>query len=368
MEELQRVSFRGRAGPFFLMQLGRSLLTLLTLGFHRFWWRTANRRRLWEETSIDGQPLDYRGRGIELLLGFAIAFLLVLVPLTLLSLLSQFLGASGRPLLAGAASLLYGASLLFLFGFAIYRSRRYLLSRTAWQGIRGGMVANGVAYGWLWFRLALVQFATLGLATPYVSARRWNALWNDSRFGTQAFAASLEWRPLMRPFLTSFLLAVLLVLPAVAALIGLAISMPEMAPVEGVNIKDLPAADQARVMTLMGVFFIGLPLAILLWPLAFVPWRAAFTRAAVGATRLGPVSFAFPATGGDWLRYLLGNAALVILTLGVGVLLLPFRQWDFWTRHIRISGTLDEAMVRQSRDVAPAHGDGLADVLDIGGI
>jgi hypothetical protein len=69
-----------------------------------------------------------------------------------------------------------------------------------------------------------------------------------------------------------------------------------------------------------------------------------------------------------WLWYLLGNAALVLLTLGLGALLLPWRQWEFWTTHLRIDGRLDEDMIRQSRLASPSHGDGLAEGFDLGGI
>ncbi|MFQ3664767.1 MAG: DUF898 family protein [Sphingomonadaceae bacterium] len=366
---MRGVTFSGRAGPFLLMQVGRFLLTLLTLGIHRFWWKTANRRRLWRETFIDGEPLDYRGRGTELLVGFLLAFVAVLIPLGLLGIVADFLLASGMPILGIALNILYFVVLFLLIGFAVYRARRYLLSRTAWLGIRGGMVANGLAYAGLSFRLLLLQFLTLGLATPYAASRRWNALWSDSRFGTEAFVAGVDWRSLMRPFLASLAVALLLFLPAAGAL-GFVL-------VDGSRLEELFSGDPEVVLEtgqvelyaiIFGGTLLALVLATLLLPLAFVPWKSAFTRAAVAATRLGPVRFAFAATTGQWLWYLVGNAALVILTLGLGALLLPWRQWDFWTTHIRINGTLDDETVRQSQLSAPSHGDGLADALDLGGI
>lgn len=367
-----RVHFAGRAGPFLLMQLWRAFLSLVTLGIHRFWWRTANRRRLWEETTIDGDPLEYRGRGMELLLGTLLAFFIVFLPLGVVGQLPQWLqltGAESGPALAVAAAMPLLALLVvgFLVGYAVWRSRRYLLSRTSWRGIRAGMAGNGWAYARLHFRMLALQFLTLGLATPYAQARRWNALWSDARFGTEPFDAAVAWRPLLRPWLLSlgiaavlFLVPLLVALPAALGAAGLE---------ELLQPDQIPDAGQERAILIL---FVGLIVALvvvsLLLPLAFVPWRAAFLRAAVGATRLGDLRFAFAATPSHWLWYLLGNAALVILTLGLGALLLPWRQWEFWTTHLRISGALDEETIRQSRLVAPSHGDGLAEGFDLGGI
>jgi hypothetical protein len=88
-------------GSFFPAQLGRFLLTLLTLGIHRFWWKTAVRRRLWAETTVDGDPLEYMGRGIEMFVGALIVFAAVLIPLSALSFVAQLLQGSGQLLWAG---------------------------------------------------------------------------------------------------------------------------------------------------------------------------------------------------------------------------------------------------------------------------
>jgi uncharacterized membrane protein YjgN (DUF898 family) len=354
------------------MQLWRAFLSLITLGIHRFWWRTANRRRLWEETSVDGDPLDYRGHGMDLLKGALLASVVVFLPLAVLGQLVQLLGIVGfdGPVALGVGLLGQLVALLavgFLIGYAVWRSRRYLLSRTAWRGIRAGMAGTGWPYARLHFRLLLLQIITLGLATPYAEARRWNAIWTDARFGTEAFDAAVAWRPLVRPWLLSLGLAIglfvvlpLLAIPLAAGAFGL-----EELPDPG----QIPDAGPSQMMvSVLAVIIAGLVVASLLLPLAFVPWRAAFLSAAVGATRLGDLRFGFAATRSHWLWYLLGNALLVILTLGLGALLLPWRQWEFWTTHLRIAGRLDEETIRQSRLAAPSHGDGLAQGFDLGGI
>ncbi|MGL6043719.1 MAG: DUF898 family protein, partial [Sandaracinobacteroides sp.] len=199
-----RVRFEGAMGPFLVAQLGRLFLTILTLGLHRFWWKTAIRQRLWSETRVDGDALEYRGRGLEMFVGALIVFAGVLVPLSAISLAQTLLQGAGLSMAALALQLLLFVLLFWLIGFAVYRARRYLLSRTAWRGIRAGMTGNGLSYAWLSFRMTLLTAVTLGFATPYAEARRWNALWGDTMFGTMPVRASLSWRRLMQTFAPAY--------------------------------------------------------------------------------------------------------------------------------------------------------------------
>src|SRR4029079_17674211 len=57
------------------------LLSLVTLTIYRFWAKTNVRRHIWSCVHINGEPLEYTGRGIELFLGFLIVFGLFILPL-----------------------------------------------------------------------------------------------------------------------------------------------------------------------------------------------------------------------------------------------------------------------------------------------
>src|SRR6516165_9640762 len=77
------VQFTGSDGAFRRLVVRGALLELVTFGFYRFWLTTDIRRhlwtayrdrwRLWTHTEIDGDALEYTGRGKELLFGFLIA-------------------------------------------------------------------------------------------------------------------------------------------------------------------------------------------------------------------------------------------------------------------------------------------------------
>src|SRR5689334_5593148 len=76
------VAFSGRNSTFRQLVTRGALLELVTFGFYRFWLTTDIRRHLWSRTEIDGDALEYTGRGKELLFGFLIATA-VLLPLFL---------------------------------------------------------------------------------------------------------------------------------------------------------------------------------------------------------------------------------------------------------------------------------------------
>ncbi len=67
------LSYDGRAGEVGSIALANSLLGLVTLGIYRFWAKTRLRRYLWSHVSMEGDRLEYTGRGIELFIGFLIA-------------------------------------------------------------------------------------------------------------------------------------------------------------------------------------------------------------------------------------------------------------------------------------------------------
>ena len=159
------LAFSGDRGDFFRLVARGAVLELVTVGFYRFWLATDIRRHMWSNTVIDGDAAEYTGRGRELLIGFLFA-LAILVPFYLAYFLisvefERRRGFASVPLLLA----------FYAFGqFAIYRARRYRLTRTVWRGVRFWMDGSGWAYAWramLWGVLVLV---TLGLALPWREA------------------------------------------------------------------------------------------------------------------------------------------------------------------------------------------------------
>ena len=156
------VAFSGSRSEFFHLVKRGAGLEFVTLGFYRFWLTTDIRRHLWTNTQIDGDGAEYTGRGKELLIGFLIA-LAILVPIYLGYFLvgleaERFKAFASIPLVA----------FFYLFGqFAIYRARRYRLTRTVWRGVRFWMSGSGWIYALQASLWGLLMIVTLGLALPW---------------------------------------------------------------------------------------------------------------------------------------------------------------------------------------------------------
>src|SRR5687768_5374243 len=72
-----RPVYDGKLGELYGIYLRHLTLMVLTLGWSRFWGRTRLRRYLWNHVSILGDRFEYRGRGIELLIGFVLVLVLI---------------------------------------------------------------------------------------------------------------------------------------------------------------------------------------------------------------------------------------------------------------------------------------------------
>ena len=84
----QRINMRSMLG----LSLRNGLLNLVTLTLYRFWGKTKVRARIWSSIYLNGEPLEYTGRGKELFLGFLFAAAVVGLPFLVAVFGAQFLG------------------------------------------------------------------------------------------------------------------------------------------------------------------------------------------------------------------------------------------------------------------------------------
>lgn len=350
------VEFRGLAGDFFLIQLGNLALTIITIGVYRFWGKAKYRRYLWAQTSLDGDSVDYTGTGLELFIGAILVILLVSIPFGLLSVLMPLIVPDAEIAIA-VTQLVLITGIYWLVGVGQYRSWRYLFSRTAWRGIRSGMTEQGFAYGNFSFGLTLAQIFSLGLATPWVTTRRWNRLVRDVRIGSFPLSSDAEPGPLWKPFL---LVWVSVAVPAMAFIGWFAWRYGEMFASQ----QPTPG-DPTELLIAIAVLYLGLIVLGLLGALLFANYQSAYLKETFGKTRIGDtMALRIDVTTWEIIRYYLGNIALVVLTGGLGSMLLPFRYWAFMARRLWIDGDYDEASLMQTDLAAPGQGDGLIDAFD----
>jgi uncharacterized membrane protein YjgN (DUF898 family) len=156
-----------------------AMLELVTVGFYRFWLATDMRRHLWSHTAVEGDTLEYTGTAKELLLGFLFA-VAILAPLYLIYFLIGLEAERARAFASFPLGLFY----YFFIQFAVYRARRYRVTRTVWRGVRFWMTGSGISYAWrvaLWSLLATV---TLGIALPWRQAALERYKMRHTSYGT----------------------------------------------------------------------------------------------------------------------------------------------------------------------------------------
>lgn len=161
------------------------ILQILTLGIFRFWARTRERRFLWSHVSLGEDRLEYTGRGLELFLGFLIV-MIVLIPIgAIFQGLSLAVGDYGPGIFI--VVLLNITVLMFLIHLAIYRTRRYRLSRTLWRGIRGTLTGSPVRYALVALAWLPAVVLSLGLAAPFMRVALLNRELNSMHLGDRPF-------------------------------------------------------------------------------------------------------------------------------------------------------------------------------------
>jgi uncharacterized membrane protein YjgN (DUF898 family) len=201
--------FLGLADAFWRLLARGAVLLMFTLGIYRFWLTTDIRRFLWSNTEVGGESFEYTGTARELLLGFLMA-IAILVPLYVaFFLLALAFGETW--------STLGLVAITFLGQYAVYRARRYRLTRTVYRGVRFHQEGSAWRYSicavYWWGLVAL----TLGLAYPFAQSHLESFKMRYTFFGNLpgAFEGS-GWRLFARGILLWFIAVV----PFVIGMIG----------------------------------------------------------------------------------------------------------------------------------------------------
>ena len=315
------VLFSGRAGSFLGLLVKGALLQLVTFGFYRFWLNTDLRRHLWAGTSIDGDALEYTGRGRELLIGFLFA-LAIIGPIFFIYFLIGIEAERAKAFLSAPLYLF-----LYFFGqFAIYRARRYRLTRTVWRGVRFWMQGSGLAYAWRSFLWALLTGVTLGLALPWREAALERYKMRHTFYGDlQGSFVGKGWDFFKRGV---WIWLVAMSVPVTFIVIGVAGYMMNNGTVQN-NAAMLNLARQDLSMglkILIGLAIFTFYVLILLVPVAlYAKYKAIEMKWWVAGVRFGTLSLTSGLRGRSmlWLYFKMaffGWLTMVLLSLLIGAL------------------------------------------------
>ena len=344
--------FTGNWREYLPIAVTNALLIVVTLGVYRFWAAARQRRYLWSRTHVIDDSLEWTGTGKEMFVGFLIVIAFLLPFFLFFQFLLPALVARGQEAAAGGIFVLFYIALIYLGGLARFRALRYRLSRSWWHGIRGGSSDPGWNYGGEYLGRTALSVMTLFVMFPWAATRLWNGRWNAMGFGSLQFRADLDAEGLKWRW------AILYLVPAAVVLVGIGLFAlmggPDPAP-------GAVGGFIGFLVIFLLAFYIGIPLATL-------HWFAGYYRKAAAATTLGDLEFSFDATTWDWLKLILGNLALAVVTLGFGLTYWGYRNWSFMVRHAEIHGVVDISALTQTTTSAPGEAEGFADAFDIGAI
>ena len=345
------------------------LLNLVTLWFYRFWAKTRVRRHIWSSVRINGEPLEYTGTGKELFFGFLVIMGVFFLPLALIGIgLAAYLGPESPALTLFQVAV--SVVLVTLYGFAIYRARRYRLSRTLWRGIRGALTGSALAYSGKYFAALLLVPMTLGWSRPAMNLLLAEQMYNDMRFGNQPFTFRGRAGPLYLQYAICWFLMAGIVLAIVIGGASLAFS-GALEQYSGLLEALLDAGNRSAEATGLVVFtfiagFIVLFLAYqiissIIWALYTAREMNLFAQ----YTTFPGVRFDFNATGWSLVTLWLGNLALIILTLGIAQPFVEQRVMRYFCDRLSVDGLVAFSAIRQSQAQLDKRGEGLIDALDL---
>jgi uncharacterized membrane protein YjgN (DUF898 family) len=404
----RHVRFIGPDGDYWRIVVRGAVLLMVTLGLYRFWLATDIRRFLWANTEIDGESLEYSGTALELLQGFLFAIALILPIYTAFTITVLDLGTFGNVLSTSAVLLL-----AFMSQYGIYLARRYRLTRTVFRGLRFHQSGNAIHYSicavWWWGWTVL----TLGFAYPFTRAALERFKMRNTWYGDlQGRFVGSGWHLFIRGVLMWLAVLVPMLATAVALL---SIKWPAvMAALRGGGdvigrVEKASPGFLGQIGFAIMAFAVTLALIALLLP----AFHAMVMRWWIAGIRFGEISaIAHLRTRDVYVAYLrfIGFliAFIVILLIGVffGLIILgtffedgsmlsefftvammvgtyvvfmlglitlynatvTLSVWRLTANSIELSDTRPISQVKAAGDASSPLGEGIADVLNLGGI
>ena len=336
------------------------LLKVITLGIYSFWAKTNVRKHLWSCVHIMDEPLEYTGTGKELFLGFLVILGVVILPFVILQNGIALLYPDDLAIQATVQLALFVVA-LYLIGVAIYRARRYRLSRTIWRGIRGTLTGSPWAYAWRNFWMTLLLPFTLLWSYPWMSVRLNSHIMNDTQFGSESFRFSATAGPLYKRF------AVLWVLMLVGLLvIGGAFGVMSQDIMSELTSSQGPQMDPDTIALIaLAAVFLFIPLFALMTAIFWAIYISKELNYFASCTAFDDASFTMNATTGSIILLSIGNFLILVFSLGIAAPFVQQRLLRYLCDRTSISGAVDVAAIQQSQAAMDKRGEGLAEAFDV---
>lgn len=343
------------------------LLGIVTLTIYRFWGKTRARQHIWSCVHVNGLPLEYTGTGKELFFGFLKVLLLFTLPISAVLIGLQLTLGVDHPSVAAAQGALF-LLIYLLWGWALYVTRRYQLSRTTWRGIRGTLAGSPTFYSLLYFGCLLGRAMSLGWATPVCNVSLQERMIGDMRFGDLAFKFRGRAGPLYPVYALCWFLTLAVIGVAIAVAVGIIVQLADGGYKEilGWFFDSTKPPSEGMIA---GLIFGGIAFAVILYllliPLLWSLYSAREMNLFATYSKAGNATFKFNATAWSLIWLVTGNILLFVFTLGMARPIIAQRVVRYFCERIEVIGTIDVDAVSQSMVKYDKTGEGLADAFDL---
>jgi uncharacterized membrane protein YjgN (DUF898 family) len=313
--------FSGAGGEFFRIWIVNLFLTIVTLGIYSAWAKVRTANYFYGNTHLDGNSFRYLAKPMTILKGRAIALVVLLLYVLVSELYPAFAG-------------LFGLAFLVAMPWLITRSLRFNAVNSAYRNVRfnfTGSYGEAASAFILWPMAAVL---TAGILFPVALKKQHEFVVNNHQYGTAGFDLDCSAGDFFK---------------AVFAAVGIGVVV----------------VIAGSLLSFLGEWagFVAVALAYLA---AFAFYRAQVFNIVYGGTRIGDHRLQASMTPGGFLALVLGNALLVVLTLGLAYPLVRIRTARFKAAHLNavIAGSLDNFVAGETEKVG-ALGEQLGEMMDL---
>jgi len=338
----KRINFFGKGTTLLGIFIVNILLSIITLGVYIFWGKIRTLRYLYSQSELEGDRFEFHGTGLELLFGFLIAILALLllvggsgflIAYTLPKIIALIIGSIGLYIV-----------IILLFPLAILLTIKYRFSRTSWRGVRFSFRGNTKEF----FKIYIVGFfltsITLGFYYYMFHYRTREYLINNIYFGDTRFEFDGNSNDLYSGYVKLWLITIL-------------ISGTSQAFIE-----FLPA------IKLFGGVEVGYLVYIVLLIIIGIYWLKFFAKRHNhywNHTKFVNARFNLNIDEREFIKLQIVNYILIIFTLGIAYPYVQIRNIKFLLDRLSLQGDLDLIAIQQDARTPSALGEEVATFLDI---
>ncbi|MES2607908.1 MAG: DUF898 family protein [Pseudomonadota bacterium] len=297
-----QISYSGNPHKLFRLHIKTFLLSIITLGFYRFWGKTNIRNYVVGSFSINEHPFVYTGTAKELLHSFFKIIIFYILFSICYGLLDFFHCKIVFDILV--------AVLIFpLVFFAFLSSLRYRLSRTQFRGVSFHLTAPIKQLMTIILKTFALNVVTLGYLSYKTMPHRCKAIIEGISYGMTSFQSEPNAKNLYRIHLITWILA---------------------------------------------FFTFGFSRI----------WFYVYLNAEMVRTmKHENLTFEISITGWDVFKLQIVNIFITLLTLGLGIAYAHHRTYCFYAKRIQVIGDMEELRPREITDFSESAGEGMLDIL-----